>query len=114
MLSQTCVFASSGIYQSRSVFRCVRAMKHRCTICHAKWDQYIFHKKCTGKHYAKLVLLHLMGSVGHVVHSDAFGPRYINILFVILGWVKKGIQQKRTVKRYAELVFLHPMGLWVT
>jgi hypothetical protein len=26
-----------------------------------------FHKKCAGTHYAELVFLHLVGSVGHVV-----------------------------------------------
>jgi hypothetical protein len=37
------------------------------------WAQYGFHKKCAGTHYAKLVFLHLVGSVGYVLHSDASG-----------------------------------------
>jgi hypothetical protein len=35
------------------------------------WDQYLLNKKCDGTHYAKLVFLHSVGSVGHVMHSSA-------------------------------------------
>jgi hypothetical protein len=38
-----------------------------------RWDGYGFDKKCTRTCYAKLVFLHSIGSVGHVVHSSAFG-----------------------------------------
>jgi hypothetical protein len=31
------------------------------------WAQCGFHKKCVGTCYRKLVFLHLLGSVGHVV-----------------------------------------------
>jgi hypothetical protein len=34
-LCQTCVFASGGIYGSRSAFNCVRSKKRRCTIFQA-------------------------------------------------------------------------------
>jgi hypothetical protein len=37
------------------------------------WDWYGFDKKCVTTHYAELVLLHPVGSAGHVVHSGAFG-----------------------------------------
>jgi hypothetical protein len=30
-----------------------------------------FNKKCAGTRYAELVFLHLVGSTGHVLHSDA-------------------------------------------
>jgi hypothetical protein len=33
------------------------------------WDGYGFHKKRAGALYAKLVFLHPVGSVSHVVHS---------------------------------------------
>jgi hypothetical protein len=33
-----------------------------------EWDRYGFGKKCAGTHYAKLVFLHLVGSMGHVEH----------------------------------------------
>jgi hypothetical protein len=37
------------------------------------WGWYGFHKKRTGTCYAELESWHLVGSVGHVVHSGAFG-----------------------------------------
>jgi hypothetical protein len=33
------------------------------------WDQYEFNKKHAKIRYAKLLFLHPVGSVGHVVHS---------------------------------------------
>jgi hypothetical protein len=33
-----------------------------------EWDRYGFGKKYAGTHYAKLVFLHLVGSMGHVEH----------------------------------------------
>jgi hypothetical protein len=32
------------------------------------WDRYGFHKTPTGTRYAELVLLHSVGSIGHIVH----------------------------------------------
>jgi hypothetical protein len=37
------------------------------------WDLYGFNEKRFRTRYAKLVFLHPMGSVGHVVHSNAYG-----------------------------------------
>jgi hypothetical protein len=73
MLCQTSVFASCGIYGSRSAFRCIRRAKHDRTILHARWDQYRFDKKCAKTRYAELVFFNLMEFVGHVVHSGASG-----------------------------------------
>jgi hypothetical protein len=50
------------------------------------WDRYGFDKKCVKTHYAKLVFLHPVGSVGHVEHSHVFGPRNGDALFFMLGW----------------------------
>jgi hypothetical protein len=36
-----------------------------------RWGRYGFDKKCFRRRYAELLFSHLVGSVGHVVHSDA-------------------------------------------
>jgi hypothetical protein len=35
-----------------------------------RWAQYGFPKMCVRSRYVELVFLHLVGYVGHVVHSD--------------------------------------------
>jgi hypothetical protein len=52
-------------------------------------------KERVGTRYAEHVFFHLVGSVGHVVHSSASGVRF---------------PKKRTRTSYAELVFMHPVG----
>jgi hypothetical protein len=37
------------------------------------WERYGFDKKRVGKHCAKLVFLHPVGSVGRIVHFGASG-----------------------------------------
>jgi hypothetical protein len=37
------------------------------------WAQCCFLKKCAWTCYTEVVLLHPVGSMGHVVHSDASG-----------------------------------------
>jgi hypothetical protein len=37
MLHQTCVFATDGIYESRSALWCIRGVKHRRTIFHSRF-----------------------------------------------------------------------------
>jgi hypothetical protein len=76
-LHQTCVFASGAIYGSRSVFWCVRAVKHRHTIFHS-WvgpvrikEKALWDKKRVWTHYAELVFLHPLGSVGHGLRCSA-------------------------------------------
>jgi hypothetical protein len=38
-----------------------------------RWARCGSHKKYTGTHYVKFVLLHLVGYAGHEVHRGAFG-----------------------------------------
>jgi hypothetical protein len=37
-----------------------------------RWDRYEFLKRHTGTRYVELVFLNPVGSMGQVVHSDAF------------------------------------------
>jgi hypothetical protein len=60
------------------------------------------------------MLLHLVGSVGHVVHFDASGMRNMITLFFMLGRDRYGYDKKRAGTRCAELVFFQPVDLQVT
>jgi hypothetical protein len=73
------------------------------------WDLYGFDRKHVGASYAKLVFLHPVGSVGHVVHSGASGVQNVNALFLMLGWDQYRFHKKCAGTRYAELMFLHPV-----
>jgi hypothetical protein len=42
------------------------------------WERYGFHKKPAETRYAKLVLLHLVGSMGHIVNYGASRVRNID------------------------------------
>jgi hypothetical protein len=72
-----------------------------------RWDRYGFDKKLFRTHYAELVFLHPLGSVGYVVHSGASEERNVNTLFFMLGWNRYGIQKNCVGTRYDELLFLH-------
>jgi hypothetical protein len=74
------------------------------------WDRYGFHKKRARIHYSELVLLHPVGSMGHVVHSGAPGAQNVDARFFKIGWDRYELHKKRAGTRYGELVFLHPAG----
>jgi hypothetical protein len=70
------------------------------------WDRYGFNKKRAGSHYAELMFLNLVESVGHVVHSGPFGARNIDALFFMHWCSWCGFQKKRAGTPYTEVMFL--------
>jgi hypothetical protein len=72
-------------------------------------DRYGFDKKRVGTHYAELMFLHPVGSVGHVVHSGASEPRNVIALFLKLRLEWYGFDKKCARTCYIYLVFLHPV-----
>jgi hypothetical protein len=110
ILRPSFVFASSGFSRSRSVFRCVRGAKCDTLFsCYSGTDMDSI-KNRTVTCYAELLFLHLVGSVGHVVHSSVSGARNVIALFFMLGCDWYGFDKKRTGTRCAELVLLHSVG----
>jgi hypothetical protein len=73
-------------------------------------DRCALHKKHTGTPYAELVLLHLVGTMGHVVHSAASGARNFRTLFFMFDWAQCGLHKKRIGICYSKLVVLHLVG----
>jgi hypothetical protein len=69
-----------------------------------------FHEKRVGADYAELVVLHLVGAVGHVVNFGASRAQNVDALFSMSGWGCNGFDKKRAGIRCAKLVFLHPVG----
>jgi hypothetical protein len=82
-------------------------IKHQHTIFMLRWALCSLHKKCAGTHYTELVFLHPVPSVGHVVHSVAFGAQNIDALFFMLGWDQYRFHKKHARTHFAELVFWH-------
>jgi hypothetical protein len=78
------------------------------------WDRYGFHKKCIRRCYTELVFLHLVESVGHLVHSGASWVRKLDLLFLMLRWDRFRFHKKQAATQYDEHVFLHSVGSAVT
>jgi hypothetical protein len=76
-------------------------------ILNAQGARCDFHKKHTGTLYAELVLLHPVGSVGHVVCFGTSEVRNVDALFFMLIWDSERFHKKRIGTHYAEHVFFH-------
>jgi hypothetical protein len=74
------------------------------------WARCNFHKKCDGTCYAEIVFLHLVGYMGHVVHSGASAVRNIDALFFMLGWARCRLHKTHAGTHDVEIMFLHPVG----
>jgi hypothetical protein len=74
------------------------------------WARSGFHKKRARTHYAALMFLHPVGSMGHVVHSGVFEAQNVDTLFFMHRCVRCGFHKKRVGTLCTELVFLHPVG----
>jgi hypothetical protein len=66
-----------------------------------RWDWYGFYKKRVGTHYAKLLFLHPVGSLGNIVHSAASVARDVDTLFFMPGWDRYRFHKKHVRTRYA-------------
>jgi hypothetical protein len=85
-------------------------MKCRSTIFCDQVSRCGFHKKHGGTCYSELVLLHLMGSAGHVVHSSAFGPQNIDALFFMFGWTSTDSTKSASEHVTLNFCFLNLVG----
>jgi hypothetical protein len=106
-----------------------------------RWARCGFRKRLVGTRYTEVVILHPVGSTGHVVQSGASGAQNVEALFFMLGWASAdsikcasshitsnmcccirwdigwarcGILRKHAGTHFTEFVFLYPVDLWVT
>jgi hypothetical protein len=62
------------------------------------------------RHISQTCVLHLVGSLSHVVNSGASKECNGDPLFFMLGWYQYGFDKKFVVTHYAEIMFLHLVG----
>jgi hypothetical protein len=74
------------------------------------WDRYRYDRKHIGTGYVEIVLLHPVGSMGHIVPSCASVALNVDVVFFMLEWAWCIFRKKHAGARYTELVFLHPVG----
>jgi hypothetical protein len=75
-----------------------------------RWAGYLFPQKRVGTSYVKLVLLHPLGFVGHVVHFGVSKAQIVDALLFRLRWAQCGFHKKRAGTHYTDLVFQHPVA----
>jgi hypothetical protein len=109
-LCRTCVFASGGLCGSHSAFRCVRATKCRCTICHDGVGPVWIPQQACRDTLHRTCVFQSSGITGHVVHSCVFGAQKVDALFFVLRWAQCSFYKKRVGTSCAALVFFHAVG----
>jgi hypothetical protein len=78
-----------------------------------RWARCGFHKKCAGTRYVKLVYLHPVGSINHIVHYVVSEARNNDVLFFVLGWDRYGFAESVSGHVTSNLYFSIRWDLWV-
>jgi hypothetical protein len=77
------------------------------------WDRYGFNKNRVRPCYAELVVLHPVGSAGHVVHSSLSGARNVIALFFMQGGTGTDSTKSALGHVTPNLCFCIRWDLWV-